>query len=446
MVKVVRLVPSMALAASLCVLAGATLATSTSAQDRRNRDRAPAAPAAPATPPITRPFAVAYQPINTAITALNWDAADAALPALRAVATTPYEKFVAGQSAYRIAIGRHSVPLQLAAAEEMLASQGTPAANLAGLLLATTQLSYNAASDPAGYAKSANYAQQAIAAGSTEPNLAVLHVDALFRSGQIEPGLAAARSHIAAARANHTLPSDAIYGIAARALNEADRQSDFMQITVERVGDYPTANNYRTACLAILQNMNDDRGKALDTLQVMQLAGAMNNRRFYLEYVGDLVEGGLPKAALVAIQAGQASNIIPPTDTTFNEIIASQTPKLREDQDSLDGSARRAAANPAARFSVKTGDSYASYDRFVEAEAQYNAALAKSDVDADLANTRLGIVRVRAGNYQGALDVFAMVTHDPVRIQIAQLWAGYTRTRMAEAAAPATTPAAPPAQ
>lgn len=434
------LISTLAIAASL----SAAMTSQASAQERRNRDRGAApAPAAPARPQVSRPFATAYQPLNAAVNASNWDAADAALPALLAASVSPYEKFVAAQADFRIGLGRQLPPRQLAALEAMLASGGAPAEDLPRLQVGAAQLAYNVATDAAGYMKAANYAQQAIASGATADNLPVLRIDALFRAGAIDDGVTAARALIASAKSAGTLPPDSIYGITARALNEADRNAEFMDITVLRAGDYPTANNFRTACLSILQSMADDRGKAIDTLRVMQAAGAMNDRRFYLELVGDLVEDGLPNAALTAIASGREAGLIPANDATFNEIVTSQTPKLREDQESLAASARNAANNPASRFSIKTGDAFASYGRFAEAETQYTNALGKADVDADLANTRLGIVRVSAGNLQGALDAFALVTHDPIRTRIAQLWAGHVRARLA-AAAPAPAPAAAP--
>lgn len=434
MAKLATFVSGLAMAAAI----GAVVATPADAQ-RRNRGEAAAA-AAPASgnPQVSRPFATAYQPVNTAVAASNWAAADAALPALAAAATIPYEKYLAAQMDFRIAVGLANASRQLAAVEAMIASTGAPAADLTRLYVAAGQLAYNADD----YAKAATYTRQGIDAGSTTEGLATLELDALLRSGQLDKGLTTARAQIAAAKAAGGRAPDAIYGLVARALVEADRTAEFMEITVLRAGDYPTAANFRTAALAFLQNTPEDRGKTLDIMRLLTAADAMSDRRYYLEYVGNLVEDGLPNEALTSIAAGRAANLIPANDATFNEIEGSQRPKLAEDRSSLPGTEGRAMTNASSRLAMRAGDAYLSYDNFAKAEELYMVALTKSDADADLANTHIGIARVRGGNNAGALEAFAKVTGD--RAPIARMWEALVRSRMQPAAAaPAAAPAAP---
>lgn len=425
--RVAQLVGMIAVAASLTALA----ATDSSAQERRRRG-SDSAPAQPANPPVSREFATAYSPLNTAITARDWAAADTALTALKAVAVSPYERYLASQSEFRIASGTTNVPRQLTSVDGMIDSGGAPTADLARLLTAGGQLAYNAEQ----YAKAAQRVEAAQAAGSTVDNLPLLRVDSLIRSNQLDAALAYAGSLMDAGTA-----TDQIYGIAGRALQEAGRDQDLLALLLRRVNAYPTHTNIRGTVLVYLQNTPEDRGQTIDLMRLIHSSGAMNDRRYYLEYVGNLVEDGLPAEAMAMIAQGRAAGIIPAGDTSFAEIEAGQRDKLADDRASLPGTERRAAAAADGRLARLAGDAYLGYANYAKAEEMYRLALSKSPADGDLINTRLGITRFGAGNYAGAMESFALVTG--ARGTIARMWEAVTRERLAAASAP-TAPAVEP--
>lgn len=421
-----RMKSKVAVGLSLAAVVATTIGSPATAQ-RRNRDR-DAQPARQETPQVGRAFAMAYQPVNAALTANDLAAADAAMAALYAAATTPYERFVAAQTEFRLASAQNDAARQLRAIDGMADSEGVPAADAPRVFLAAGQLAYNARD----YAKAARRFERAIALGSTEANLPVLQVDSLLRSNQIDQGLAATR----AAMARGPI-SEQLYGITARALQEANRTPELIEMLVARANAYPTAANLRSLGIIFLQNTPENRGVTLDVMRVLSAANALDDRRYFVEYAAAAVEDGLPNEAITVVNAARAGNFAPASDTTFNEIFATQNAKLAEDRASLAGSARRAATVAEARLATLTGDAYLSYGDNDQAVAMYELALTKAGADADLLNTHIGIARFRAGNLTAAAEAFGRV--QGTRATVASMWQALIRSRMP---APAAEPAA----
>lgn len=438
---------SFGVAAIVATSLTALVATSADAQNRRSRDR-DQAPAAPATPQVSRAFGAAYGPIQTAMGASDWAAADAALPAARAAAATEYERYLVARADFAIGAGQSNPARQLAAANAMIESNGIPAAEQARVYLAAGQLAYNSEQ----YAMAAERVQRAIELGSTAPNLSTLVIDAHFRAGQLDQGLAAFRSAVAAATAAGQKAPETIYSLAARELQEADRTAELMTVLVERANAYPTEANLRSSALIYLQSLPPaatrpeevyQRGLSIDALRLMRAANAMNDRRFYVEMVSNLAEDALPNEVLAVIAEGEAANLVPATgDAFFAERKQTARDNLAEDRASLAGAERRAIADPSARLSTRVADAHYAYENWAKAEELYTAALGKAEADAGLINLRIGQTRYRAGNFAGALEAFARVTEGD-RATLARLWEAHTRSKLP--AETSTAPAAAPA-
>ena len=424
---------AMGVAAAAVTLTG--MASGAAAQERRNRDRGNQAAAQPA---ISRAFAQAYAPVNEAITASNADAADAALPALRAAAQSPYEQYITAQTDLRIAGLRNDNARQRAAIVLMSDSPALPAADAPRVHLAAGQLAYNARD----YADAAARFERARAAGSTEANIDLLRVDALIRAGQVDQGLAITRGLIEQARAGNGTVSEALISSTARALQEANRTPEMLDLLATRAHFYPTPANFKQLGIIFLQNAPDNRGMTLDVLRGMSAAGAMDDRRFYLEHAQDAAEEGLPGEAVAVIQAARAAGLAQASDRSFNEIYTLQQAKVAEDRASLAASARRAATVADARLATLTGDAYLSYGENQQALAMYELAKTKTGADMDLLNTHIGIAHFRSGNLTAADAAFAAVRGQ--RLTIANLWRALIASRQRPAAAPAATTAPTP--
>lgn len=446
MSKVAKIVAALTMTASIAAL-GATTADA----QRRNRDSQAAAPAAPAAPQVSRAFATAYTPVQTAQRASDWAAADAALPAARAAAVSEYEKYLVARSDFSIATGQSNLPRQAAAATAMVATNAIPAAEQPQIYTVAAQMAYN--SDD--FANAAIRAARAIELGATVDTLPLMVVDAHVRANQLDQAVTAARGQIARATAAGTKTPENIYAVVARALQEASRGPEMLEFIRLRLEAYPTPANFRQATLLYLQEAEENRGVNIDMMRLLTAAGAMSERRFYVEYASSLAEDALPNEVLSAIAAGRAANLITPraagatanprscgVDSGFCELETAATANLAEDRASLAGAERRATASPEARLATRIGDAYLAYENWAKAEELYTAAQAKTGADTDLLNTRIGISRYRAGNHAGALDAFGRV-EGAQRANVARYWEILVRTKMAPAAAPAVTP--PPA-
>jgi hypothetical protein len=438
MTKVAKFAAALAMTASVFTLA----ATTVDAQERRGRNRE-AAPAAPATPPVSRPFATAFQPLNTAINASDWPAAEAALTAAQTAAVSPFEKYLVAQSEFRMAAGQSNAARQLSAIGAMIDSNGAPEADRVRITVAGGQLAYNAGQYPLAATRIA----RALELGATTEGLPLLLIDTQLRGGQIDQAVATARSQISSAEAAGGKPPEQVYSLIARALQEADRTPDLLDFLRMRAAAYPTPQNFRTASLIFIQSMPEDRGINIDLLRLMTAAGAMDDRRFFVEYASSLTEDALPNEVLTAIAAGRAANLIPANDQTFRELEQTARDNIAEDRASLAGGERRAIAAPEARLATRIADAYFAYENFAKAEELYMLALGKTSADTALINTRLGITRYRAGNHAGALEALGQVQSGP-RSTVARYWEALVRSKMAPAAAapaPAPAPAAAPA-
>lgn len=430
--------------AAVSISALALVATSADAQSRRNRDRAPAAEA-PATPQVSREFAAAYTPLQTQLSASAWAAADPLLPAAQATAVSPYEKYLVARADYLIATGLNNQPRRATAATAMIDSNGITPSEQRSIYALGSQLAYGADD----YAAAAVRAKRALELGSTEDNIKVIAVDALVRSGQLDPAITEARALIASAQAAGGRVPELVYTQLAAGLQEAGRDADVLDWLTQRYQAYPTAVNLRNNALIFLNTlpsgMNEalERGIGIDTLRLMSAAGAMSERRFYVEYVSSVAEDALPNEVLTAIAAGRAANLIPARggDSTFDELERTATDNVGEDRTSLPGSEARAQRDANARLATRVANAYYSYDNFAKAEELLVLALTKPEADADLINLRLGQTRFKQGNVAGALDALAQV--QGIRAPLAKLWAAYIASTVPAAPVPA---AASPAQ
>ncbi len=427
--------------AALSISALALVATSADAQSRRNRDRAAAE--TPATPPVSQAFSTAYVPIQPLLAAANWAGADALLPAIKAAAASEYERYLAARADLSIALGLNDVPRQVAAATAVIDSNAIPAAEQARFYTLGAQLAYNADD----YSVAAVRAKRAIELGATAENLPVLLVDAYLRGDQVDQGIAEARSMIASAAGAGRKAPESIYSLLARTLQEADRTPELLTVLIERADAYPTAANFRSAALIYLQSVPEtldadiQRSLSIDALRLMTAANAMNDRRFFVEYVSSVAEDALPNEVLVATAAGRAANLIPEGDSFFAEREQTARDNLSEDRTSLARSEANARTAGPARLATRVAGAYYAYDNFTKAEELLALALTKTEADADLINLRLGLARYRQGNAAGAIEALTLV--QGLRKPLAQLW--IAQVRATTPATAAVTPAAEPA-
>jgi tetratricopeptide (TPR) repeat protein len=287
------------------------------------------------------------------------------------------------------------------------------------------------------YPKAVQRLEAAQAAGSKEPSLSLLLMDAYLSSGQVDKGVALAKSAIEASRAAGQRPSEELYVRPAKALQAAKRTNELLDILTLRVRDWPQPAVWRNTLYILLQQSGENKDMTLDVLRLMSATNAMTDRAEYLEYASLAIEAGYPGEVVSVIQKGVGANVFKKDDAKFGPILESQTERAKTDRTALLSDASKPPATPKAARA--TADGLVGIGEYAKAIPLYEGVAATDPV----AQYRLGVAQALAGQKDAAVATFAKVTGD--RARLAQLWTVHVQTPPAAAAAPVAAPAAAPA-
>ena len=193
------------------------------------------------------------------------------------------------------------------------------------------------------------------------------------------------------------------------------------------VAAYPSAKTWRDT-IRIYQTTSQmaDNG-LIDTMRLAFATGGLAGESDYFRYTDALVKKGFPGEAKAVLDQGFSSNAISKTKATFTQLHSLASPRAKDDQASLEASAKTAMAAANSRQAMVTGEAYYGYGDYQKSADLYRAALTKSDVDKDLANLRLGMALARAGDKAGATA--ALNAAGGSQAEIAKLWLTYVNTK-----------------
>jgi len=361
--------------------------------------------------------------LNAAQTAKDAAKAAALVPqweALAAAAKTPDDQFFAGQFGIGISQLTKDQALQARALELAVNSgkmTGPELGKFAFFLGAAKLNTKDYAGAQAAFAKAKE-------AGYADPDLPALTAESYFGQGQTQAGLDLLWQGIEARRASGTPAPKEWY---MRGLALAYRGKMYDQALKFAVGNatyYPSTDNWGDA-IGLARTAG--KYQAQETLDVMRLAqriGSMRDTNDYAEYIQAADARRSPGEVLKVINAGLAAGKLSATDVFVSDARTQAQGRLAADKASLPALERDARAPAATAATVMAGaDTFLSYDDAAKAEALYQIALTKPGVDADRANTRLGIAQFDQGKYAEAQASFAKVGGQ--RKQIADLWSAY---------------------
>ena len=375
---------------------------------------------APAKGPVfSKEFRVAAQPLQKAVTAKDFVAAKAALPGALALATTPDDKFYAGLFQYQIAANGKDTPGSIAGAQLMLASGAAPLEQQGSLNYLLGRENYFAKD----YPKAMAYLNESIRVGNKPPELLIMAADISFKQKQYLPGLVFAEQGIAAQKtAGQVVPQD-WYERALGAAYNAKNGPELVKWGGMLIKAYPTLSNWRSTLVLYRDSKQMDGQITLDLYRLMRATKSIAGERDYFDYAAIASERGLPGETKAVVDMAVASDAKLATSKNLAELRSAAAPKIAADMAGLPASERSAAASPAARPSMSTGDAYMSYGQYAKAVPLYRAALTKTGVDVDTVNTRLGIALALSGDTAGARAALQAVKGP--RAEIAGLWMIY---------------------
>lgn len=384
-------------------------------QNRRGRGRQQAAEQ-PAAPQLTEAERAALVPLQAAVTAQDWAAAAAALPAAQAAATTPQGKFLVGNFQFRIGNGTNSDQLRSQGVDAMLASGGAPPENLRTLLGAQASFAINAQNWPAAEQALTRYLE----ADATNAERLRQLAEVKIRLSKFDEALALYQRLIQAGEASGQKAPQEHYQRAlalARQLRSADATT---QLSRALITNYPTSENWATMLSAYRQESANNADVALDLRRLMFAAGAFTRDADYIEFADRLLRAGLLGEARTVLDQGVSRGLLRSGDATVQALSSSINSRLAGDRQALDSSRARALAAGSGREARIAADNFLGYGRHSDAAALYRAALQKGGESADMLNLRLGIALALAGQRAEAETAFRAVTG--TRTQLANYW------------------------
>lgn len=423
-----RSMPAMAIAAMLgCALI--TTAVPAEAREKKPKKGQEEASKGQQLAP-SREFGPAQKKLADALTKKDVAALQAALAEGETAATNADDKYLVAFYQLQLGILNKDQGLQAKGLDGMLDSGLTPADSAAAYNFYSGNFAYG----DKNYAKAIQRLEAAKAAGSTEPALSAILMDSYLNTGQVDQGWAIAKAAIAANRAAGQRSPEDLYVRPAQAFQKAKRVNETLDVLTMRVEDYPAPAVWRNTLYILLQQAGADKEMNMDILRLMRATGSMTDRPEYLEYVALATEAGFPGEAVAVIKQGHEKSIIPRSDTHFNNILESQTPRARDDAAALAADADKPATKANPKIALGTADALAGNGNYAKAIPLYEAAVAGGN---PVAQYRLGVAQIMAGQNDAGVATLAKVQGN--RQRLAQLWSVHAKAKAAPAAATATT-------
>lgn len=461
--------PALGVAAGLAVLTGAALVAAPALA-------AQSAPKAPKPPklPFSKPFQTAAGPVSKAIddakarpdvvaatnrvnaaqaalqsaqgnartqARANLDAAIAALgstlsaekaqlDAAFAAATTPDDRYMAGNLAVNLGGIAKDSKLQRRGLEAMIGSGKVAPADAPKLQYYLGQFAF----DQKDYATARTALGAAVQAGFHENDADALLAEAYLSDNQVPQGLTMLKQAIDTRNAT---PNKAPAGWYRRGLGAAykaqlvDKAAEF---AMGLVSNYPTADNWAGAITVVREIGKYPPQETLDLMRLMDRTKSYAEERDYIEYIQAADARRLPGEVIRVLDTGKASGKLRANDPFVVEARTIASGRLAADRSSLPTLERDArAANASAVTTASAADAFLSYGEAAKAEALYTIALNKPGAEKDRVLTRLGIAQLDQGNSAGAQASFAKVQGP--RRNIAQLWSIYAAQKAGGTAA-----------
>jgi hypothetical protein len=378
-------------------------------------------PAATATVQLSKEYRTAAAPVQEAIKVGNLPDALTKLAAADAAAKSPDELFISAQFRYQIATAQKDTAAQGKAIDAMLASGGAPASMAPQLALASGQAAYQAGN----YQRASQMLTEAQRLGNKTPDIYLLLAETDFKLNQIPAGLAAVQQAITAQEATGQKAPKEWYARAASVAYKAKLTGETAKWTRAQLKAYPNTENWRSALVIYRDSATRDGSINLDIFRLMRATKSLAGERDYYEYAALATERGLPGEAKSVADEGFATSAVPAGSKAVSEIRSMANAKTAGDRASLAASERTAGSAATGKIALGTADAYLGYGDNEKAIALYKIALTKGGIDADAANTHLGVALFRAGQKDAAKAAFTAVNANGTRGEIAAFWLLY---------------------
>ncbi|MEA3039939.1 MAG: hypothetical protein QOE79_2452 [Sphingomonadales bacterium] len=374
---------------------------------------------------LTKEERAALAPAQKAVTAKDWAAAQAALPAAQAAAQGPDAKYVVGQFILQIGIGTNNEAMQAQAVDALIASGGAQPSEMPNLYRNQAALALRATPPNPGKAEAA-YAKL-IELVPNDPdtlvNLAKLKND--LRKPQEAVALLDRAIDTKRAAGQPVDETWYKYGLKIAYDNRLGPQA--VKFSRGLVSAYPTKENWRDSLLVYRDYGNLDAAGKLDLLRLMRVSKALAGERDWYDYAATVNDAGFPGEAKAVLDEGVALHMVDPKKQAFAEILRLSSARIVGDRASLTGESARAMAAATGASALKIGDAYYGYGDYAKAIELYRAAQSKGGVDPSTVQLRLGMALAMSGDRAGAETALRAVTGS--RADLAAYWLAWLNQR-----------------
>jgi len=383
---------------------------------KKGKEAAPAAQPAQWAPKLTKDEAAALKPVETAIAVKDWAAASAALAAAQPKLTSPDARFYYGQFQVNIGVGTNNAQLQSEGIDAMIASGGGDPSR--ALLLYKTQ--GGLALQAKNYAKAEPAFARWVQLAPNDPDAQLALAEVKYRQNKPAEAFPMLERAIAAKQASGAAVPEAWYRLALQSAIDAKMQPQAATLSRTLLGSYPTPQNWRNALLIYRQGTTLDNDTRLDTLRLMRASKSLDRSDEYIALADALARGRFYAEARDVINEGRSSGKITSSNADATAILNEVSGRISGDRAVLGGLEGKARADARGATALNLADAYYGHGDYAKAAEFYRLALQKGSVDANVANTRLGIALAMAGQKAPAEAAFKAVTG--ARQSLASYW------------------------
>ena len=382
----------------------------------------PAGPAALCQAGISKGARAALVALQTAVAAKDSANIPARIAAAQAVAKSNDDRCFIGQMQVKAAVDANDLKAVPAALEAQLASGGVPATRIATLYEGLGQSFYGTNN----FAEAGTAYERASALDPSRVGPVILLAEIRAKQNRAADAVPLYRKAIAMETAAGRVADTKWYGRALTVAYGAKSPLSF-GLSREWLAAYPSAANWRDA-MGIYANLSRASDHImLDLYRLQRLNKSLAGENDHGRYANALITKGFAGEAKAMLDEGFASKAVDPTRPSIKSYYALATSRAAGDRASLDGQAKGALANPAAKPAMVLGEAYFGYGDYAKAAAMFRAAQGKSGVDAELVNLRLGMALAASGDKAGAAAALAKVTGP--RAEVARYWETYAKLR-----------------
>lgn len=404
------------IALGMAVLLTTTAIVAPAEAQRRKKEEPAAATPGQRTYELSKEERKVIEPLQKAVTAQDWATSSSLLPAAQAAAKGTDAKYVIGQFQLQIGLGLKDVAMQEAAINAMLASGGVAAADLPifyknQAALAAGRADYVAAE--AAYTK-------AVELDPTDSDAMINLAEVKNDLKKYPEAIAMLDRAIEAKKASGQPVPENWYKRGLSLAFDAKLGADANRFSRGLIVAYPNQKNWRDALLVYRDTSKLDAATNLDLMRLMRNAKALTGDGDFYELADELDKAGLPGETKAVLDEGIAMKIVDPNKMAFRELSKAAAGRVKEDQAWLAGLATKAMASPTGRQALTAADAYFGYGEYDKAIPLYRAALQKGSIDANVANTRLGMALALSGQKAEAETVFKAINGP--RSDLAAFW------------------------